>query len=79
MGLFSLTPTGSAKCEPGPSGAVPQCDPVLNAPTMALNGVELAASSAGDLPAMAPKKAACVGGKVTVHSAPLSATIVVVG
>jgi hypothetical protein len=59
VGLFSLTPTGSAKCEPCPNGAVPHCDLVLNTPTMALNGVELAASSAGDLPAMVPKKAAC--------------------
>lgn len=74
--IYTLTPSGSAQCEPDPSGKVPPCDPVLNAPTMSLNGEVLAASTAGDLPKMTPKSVKCVGDKVTLQSTALSATIV---
>ena len=74
--VYSLTPSGSAQCEPDPSGRVPSCDPVLNAPTMSLNGEVLAASATGDLPKMTPKSVTCVGDKLTLQSTALSATIV---
>jgi hypothetical protein len=74
--VYSLTPSGSAQCEPDPSGQVPPCDPVLNAPTMSLNGEVLATSAAGDLPTMTPKSMTCAGDKLTLQSTALSATIV---
>ena len=74
--LYELSPSGAARCEPPPGGAAPQCDPVLNAPKMALNGVELAVSSSGDLPTITGKAVACVAGQLTLQSKPLSAAIV---
>jgi hypothetical protein len=74
--VYALSPSGVAQCEPPPNGAAPRCDPVLNAPRMALNGVELAASSSGDLPNLTGKALACVAGQLTLRSTALSATIV---
>ena len=74
--VYALLPSGSAQCEPDPSGRVPPCDPVLNAPSMSLNGAVLAASASGDLPKMTPKTATCDNGRLTLRSKALSATIV---
>ena len=74
--LYELSPSGPARCEPPPAGVATQCDKVLNAPKMALNGVELAVSSSGDLPTTTGKAVACVAGQLTLQSKPLSAAIV---